>query len=133
MMNLWIFLSVFVALALGYTQPTNQTWGPLYTPDTTHPVTQGKPFRITWDPAGHPTKGVTVSLVLCRGPSTNCVLQKKAIVEGVPAGAKHYLWDVPDNLRPGKAGTNKGNGMLIIVDGTGEFQYSTQFSVLAAK
>ena len=131
MKSIWLLISAFIALAWGYTPPTNNTWGPLLLPDTTHPVTQGQPFKITWDPAGHPTKGVTVSLVLCRGPSTNCVLQKKAIVEGVPARRKQYLWDVPDNLRPAKAGTKNGAGMLIIVDGTGEFQYSTQFSILA--
>lgn len=132
-MIIWTLFISFIALVSAYTPPTNQTWGPLLLPDTTHPVTQGQPFTIEWNPDGHPTKGVTVSLVLCRGPPTNCVLNKKAIVEGVPAGRKKYVWNVPDNLRPGKAGTARGNGMLIIVDGTGEFQYSTQFSVLAAK
>lgn len=129
-MIVWTLLLSLLALASAYTQPKKQTWGPLLLPDTTHPVTQGKPFTITWDPSGHPTQGVTVSLVLCKGPPTNCVPNKKAIVEGIPAGKKKYVWNVPKNLRPGKAGTQRGNGMLIIVDGTGEFQYSTQFSVL---
>ena len=53
-------------------------------------------------------------------------------MEGIPAGRKHYKWRVPAGLKPGKKNTKTGYGMLIIVDGTGEFQYSTQFSVRAA-
>ena len=91
----WKLLFASLALASAYTQPTSQTWGPLYPPNTSDPVTQGEKFNITWaNPQGTPTRGVTVSLVLCKGPSTNCVLSKKAIVEGIPAGAKHYVWNV---------------------------------------
>jgi len=74
---------------------------------------------------------VTVSLVLCHGPSTNCVNSPSAIVENLPAAQKSYDWSVPCDLAPGTEGTDTGYGMLIIVDGTGEFQYSTQFSVLS--
>jgi len=88
---------------------------------------------VTWDPSGHKTDGVTVSLVLCHGPSSNCVPSDTAIVEGLPAAQKSYQWSVPSDLAPGKQSTDTGYGMLIIVDGTGEFQYSTQFSVLAGK
>ncbi|KAK3720807.1 hypothetical protein LTR37_003470 [Vermiconidia calcicola] len=103
------FLSAaFFALGSAYTQPTTATWGPLLLPDLTHPVTQGKVFDIQWDPQSHPTAGVTVSLVLCRGPSTNCVTDKKAIVEGIPAGRKHYKWRVPAGLKPGKKNTKTG-------------------------
>lgn len=96
-------------------------------------MTQGEKYTITWDPEDHDTDGVTVSLVLCHGPSTNCVTFDDAIVEKVPAAKKSYDWTVPLDLAPGKQSTDTGYGMLIIVDGTGEFQYSTQFSVLAAK
>ena len=120
----------FFALASAYHQPTTQNYGALYTPDTTHPVTRSKPFTITWDSSQHATSGYTVSLVLCKGPSTNCVPNKRAIVSKIPAAQEKYVWNVPCSLRPGKAGTATGTGMLIIVDQDGDFQYSTQFSVL---
>ena len=56
---------------------------------------------------------------------------KTAIVEGIAAGSEAYEWDVPCSLPQGKQATSSGYGMLIIEDGTGIFQYSTQFSVLA--
>ncbi|KIW90738.1 uncharacterized protein Z519_08521 [Cladophialophora bantiana CBS 173.52] len=117
-------------LAQAYTAPGEQTWGPLLTPDLSNPVTQGEDFTVTWDPEDHPTDGVTVSLVLCHGPSTNCVLQDTAIASGIPAAQKSFDWKVPCDLAPGTKNTDTGYGMLIIVDGTGEFQYSTQFSCL---
>jgi len=118
------------------------------------PVTQGEEFTVTWDPETHPTDGVTVSLVLCHGPPTNCVQESTAIASGIPAAQKSYNWSVPCTLAPGTQSTDTGYGMLIIVDGTGEFQCtsectllivfayakltcgapdSTQFSVLAGK
>jgi len=124
------FAAGLASLASAFTQPGTQTWGALLTPDTSDSVTQGKDFTITWDPASHPTDGVTVSLVLCHGPGSNCVLSDTAIAEGVPADQKSYDWKVPCTLTPGVQSTSTGYGMLIIVDGTGEFQYSTQFSVL---
>ncbi|KIY03881.1 uncharacterized protein Z520_00572 [Fonsecaea multimorphosa CBS 102226] len=125
-----LFAAGLATLAHAYTAPGAQTWGPLLTPDTTDAVTQGKEFTVTWDPEDHPTDGVTVSLVLCHGPSTNCVLSDTAIASGIPAAQKSFDWQVPCDLAPGTASTDTGYGMLIIVDGTGEFQYSTQFSVL---
>jgi hypothetical protein len=77
---------------------------------------------VTWDPASHPTDGVTVSLVLCHGPGSNCVLADSAIAEGIPAAQKSFDWKVPCDLAPGTQSTATGYGMLIIVDGTGEFQ-----------
>lgn len=65
--------------------------------------------------------------------SNNCQTASNAIVEGVPADAKSYDWAVPCELTVGEASTETGYGMLIIVDGTGEFQYSTQFSVEAGE
>lgn len=130
-MRSFIVAAGLVAAAQAFTPPTTATWGPLTKPDLSDPVTQGETFDVTWDPQSHPTDGVTVSLVLCRGPSTNCVTDKTAIVEGVPAAAKSYSWNVPCDLPAGTQSTATGYGMLIIVDGTGEFQYSTQFSVLA--
>jgi len=130
-MHSTLFVAAGLAtLASAFTQPKDQTWGPLLTPDTSDSVTQGKDFTVTWDPESHPTDGVTVSLVLCHGPGSNCVLSDTAIVEGLPASQKSFDWKVPCTLTPGVQSTSTGYGMLVIVDGTGEFQYSTQFSVL---
>lgn len=126
-----ILAAGLATLAQAFTQPGAQTWGPLLAPDTSSSVTQGKDFTVTWDPEDHPTDGVTVSLVLCHGPGSNCVLQDSAIASGLPASQKSFDWKVPCDLAPGTQSTSSGYGMLIIVDGTGEFQYSTQFSVLA--
>ncbi|KAJ9604436.1 hypothetical protein H2200_011272 [Cladophialophora chaetospira] len=125
-----IFAAGLATFASAFTQPKDQTWGPLLTPDTSSSVTQGKDFTVTWDPESHPTDGVTVSLVLCHGPGSNCQLSDTAIAEGIPAAQKSFDWKVPCTLTPGVQSTSTGYGMLVIVDGTGEFQYSTQFSVL---
>ena len=130
-MRSFLIAGGLVAAVQAFTPPTTATWGPLTKPDLSNPVTQGETFEITWDPESHPTDGVTVSLVLCRGPGSNCVTDSTAIVEAVPASAKSYSWAVPCDLPAGTQSTDTGYGMLIIVDGTGEFQYSTQFSVLA--
>lgn len=121
------------SLAQAYTKPGANTWGPLLEPDLSHSITQGESFTVTWDPEDHPTDDVTVSLVLCQGPSTNCVPSDTAIASGIPASQKSYDWEVPCDLAPGTQNTATGYGMMIIVDGTGEFQYSTQFSCLASK
>lgn len=122
-------LAAIAPLAYAYTQPTEATFGALLTPDLSSPVTQGETYSVTWDATGH--EKATVSLVLCRGDSTNCVNDKNAIVEAIPAGKESYEWAVPCSLTAGKQATSTGYGMLIIEDGTGIFQYSTQFSVLA--
>lgn len=132
-------LSGIAALANAYTKPQDTpTWGALLLPNVDTPVTRGKPFDITWDPKyGDPNRpiidGQTVSLVLCRGDSKSCNPDATAIVEGVPVrgtnGDFKWTWNVPCDLRAGVKDTATGTGMLIIVDQTGEFQYSTQFSV----
>ena len=109
-----------IAAASAFTQPVQPpTFGSLYTPDVTTPVTTGQAYTITWAPG---SASQTVSLVLCNGPSSNCVLQSSAIVEGVSASAGSYSWNVPCSLPEGTQNTASGYGMLIIVDGTGEFQ-----------
>ncbi|KAI5365078.1 hypothetical protein Slin15195_G046150 [Septoria linicola] len=130
-----VLASGLLTVANAYTQPqANPTWGAITLPELTHPLTRGEDFKITWDPdfggTVRPVDGLTVSLVLCRGNSNTCALDPGAIVEGVPAGQKEYTWHVPCDLPAGEQLTATGYGMLIIVDGSGEFQYSTQFSVL---
>lgn len=111
-----------VAVAQAFTPPVQPpSYGALLTPNTGSPVTTGQTYQVTWD-ALQPADGVTVSLVLCNGPSSNCVLQSTAIVENVPASAGSYSWSVPCSLPAGVQDTSTGYGMLIIVDGTGQFQ-----------
>lgn len=114
---------VFAAAVSAYTPPNGSvpTYGSLLTPNGDNPVITGQTIAVTWQPK-QPAQGVTVSLVLCNGPSTNCVRQSSAIVEGVPAVAASYNWNVPCDLPLGQANTATGYGMLIIVDGTGEYQ-----------
>lgn len=128
MMKSFLSVAGVIAAASAYTQPTTQTFGALLTPDLNTPVTTGETYSVTWAPSS--VAGQTVSLVLCNGPGANCVLQASAIVEGVSASAGSYSWSVPCSLPEGTQQTESGYGMLIIVDGTGEFQYSTQFSVV---
>lgn len=114
--------AAIVAVASAFTQPVQPpTYGSLLLPDSSTPVTTGQTFNIKWTPKASDTTE-TVSLVLCNGPSSNCVLQSTAIVEGIPATAGTYAWDVPCSLPSGEQNTATGYGMLIIVDQTGEFQ-----------
>ncbi|KAK4619618.1 Ecp44 [Fulvia fulva] len=129
--NILTTATLFLGLTSAYTQPKQPpSWGALTRPDTTHPVTKGVPFRVTWD---YKAPAKTVSLVICRGPPTNCKPDPQPIKGGsrVPASQGYVDWTPACHLPPGKAGTQSGYGMLVIVDETGEFQYSTQFSVLA--
>ncbi|EME41469.1 hypothetical protein DOTSEDRAFT_135662 [Dothistroma septosporum NZE10] len=129
--NIFTTATLFLGLTSAYHQPVQPpSWGALTRPDTAHPVTKGQPYRITWDYKA-PTK--TVSLVLCRGPSNNCVSDPEPIECGKSVDAKQgYLdWTPACFLPPGQANTNSGYGMLVIDDETGEFQYSMQFTLLA--
>lgn len=121
MMNYILSTASLIAIASAFTQPGAQTYGALLTPDLTSPVTTGQTYDVTWTP-NQPADGVTVSLVLCNGPGSNCVLQSSAIAEGIPAASGKYSWSVPCSLPEGTENTASGYGMLIIVDGTGEFQ-----------
>lgn len=121
-MKSFIVAAGLVAIAQAFTPPVQPpSYGALLTPNTQSPVTTGQTFQVTWDPLT-PTDGVTVSLVLCNGPSTNCVLQNTAIASGIPAAQASYSWSVPCSLPAGVQDTATGYGMLIIVDGTGQFQ-----------
>ena len=122
MHSILLLAAALATSAVAYTKPGANTWGPLLTPDLSNSVTQGQEFTVTWDPESHPTDGVTVSLVLCHGPSSNCVPSDDAIASGIPASQKSFKWEVPCDLSVGTQGTDTGYGMLIIVDGTGEFQ-----------
>lgn len=70
-----------------------------------------------------PTTPGSISIVLLQGPSTN-VLPIDCIVESVPNSGK-FVWTPPTTL---KADVTH-YGIQIIVQGTGQYQYSTQFGI----
>ncbi|PLB55151.1 hypothetical protein P170DRAFT_34029 [Aspergillus steynii IBT 23096] len=114
--------SAVAALVSAHTDPDyNQspTGNAIYTPGLNQQVEAGKPFVITWDPT---TEG-PVSLVLLRGPSNN-VVPIDTIAEQVPNSGS-FTWTPSTSLEDDVT----HYGLMIIVEGTGQYQYSTQFGV----
>ncbi|PWY95486.1 hypothetical protein BO94DRAFT_127135 [Aspergillus sclerotioniger CBS 115572] len=115
-------VSALAALASAYTTPNyseDPSGNAIYTPSLNEIVAAGSPFEITWDPT---TTG-TVSLVLLRGPSTDCV-PIQTIVEDIDNTGK-YSWTPSTTLEP----DTSRYGILLVVEGTGQYQYSTQFGI----
>jgi hypothetical protein len=118
--------STLVALAAAYTAP-DYTKGPegnaIRYPGLNEQVPEGAPYEIKWDN----TLGETVSLVLLRGPSTN-VVPLETIVEDIP-NSGHYTWTPGYNLEV----DTTHYGLLIVVEGTGAYQWSSQFGISKGK
>ncbi|KAL2218904.1 GPI anchored serine-threonine rich protein [Thermoascus aurantiacus ATCC 26904] len=115
-------LAAGIGLVNAYTQPNYSdppTGNAIIYPGLNEQVPVGKPYTITWKPT---TPG-NVSLVLLRGPSTNCV-PLMTIVEDIP-NTGSYVWTPPTTLEPDVT----HYGMLLVVEGTGQYQYSTQFGI----
>jgi len=123
----YTILSVLAAAASAvsaYTQPDttkfpNPSGNPIFTPGLNQIVPAGKPFEVTWNAT---TPG-TVTILLLRGPSNNAVPQY-AIVEMIP-NSGHYTWTPATNL----VADVTRYGLEIVVDATGQYQYSTQFGI----
>ncbi|KAH8700383.1 Ser-Thr-rich glycosyl-phosphatidyl-inositol-anchored membrane family-domain-containing protein [Talaromyces proteolyticus] len=96
---------------------------PFSAPDTTHPATLGESYEITWQPT---TPG-PVALVLCQGPSTNCV-PTLTIASQIPNSGK-FSW-TPEGLTP-SASSAGGYGIMLIDYSDKTYQYTTQFGILA--
>ncbi|RPB18435.1 hypothetical protein L211DRAFT_854131 [Terfezia boudieri ATCC MYA-4762] len=113
-------LSAVAGIASAWTQPVGSPTGnPIARPTLHEKVPVSKPYTITWKPTLHPEG--TVTLLLVKGPSDNVVPQY-AIVEKTPNNG-HYTW-TPDASLPD---SSEGWGIQLIVDSTGEYQWSTQF------
>lgn len=113
-------LSAVAGIASAFTTPTTGPIGnPISKPSLHEKVPVGKPYTITWEPTLHPEG--TVTLVLVKGPSNN-VIPQFAIVEKTPNNG-HYVW-TPDASFPDSI---EGYGIQLIVDATGQYQWSTQF------
>ncbi|MCJ1272899.1 hypothetical protein MMC21_000688 [Puttea exsequens] len=87
-------------------------------------VPAGQPYDITWDKSDG-NSIASVSIVLCQGPSTNCV--DIACIANSVSNTGSYSWNVPSDLTV--SANNEGYGLKIIDDKSGQFQYSTQFGV----
>ncbi|KAJ5246105.1 hypothetical protein N7468_001088 [Penicillium chermesinum] len=95
------------------------TGNAITSPGLNEQVPEGAPYHIKWEP----TLGKTVSLVLLRGPSSN-VVPLQTIVEDIPNSGE-YTWTPPSNLEV----DTTHYGILLVVEGTGAYQWSTQFGI----
>lgn len=118
-------LSTLAAFAAAYTQPDyskDPQGNPIAYPSLNEQVPEGAPFKIQWDP----TLGDKVSLVLLRGPSSN-VVPLETIVENID-NTGSYEWTPSTSLTV----DTTHYGILLVVEGTGAYQWSTQFGISAA-
>jgi len=115
-----LFTAGLSAVVSAYTTPVGEPSGnPITEPGLGEIVDAGEPYTITWTPT---TPGF-VTLLLLRGPSNN-VLPLYPIVENTP-NTGTYEWtpaaDLEDDIT--------GYGIQLIVDSSGQYQYSTQFGI----
>ncbi|KAJ5713799.1 Ser-Thr-rich glycosyl-phosphatidyl-inositol-anchored membrane family-domain-containing protein [Penicillium malachiteum] len=118
--------SALVAFASAYTTPDyseDPTGNPILTPGLQQQVPEGKPFEITWTPTT-PTDG-KISLVLLQGLSTDMQVLY-AIAEDIPNSGS-YTWTPSTSLTP----QTTHYGLLLVVEATGQYQYSTQFGIVS--
>lgn len=118
-------VSCLAALAMAATKPDytqDPTGNAILKPGLNELVPAGKPYTITWDPT---TTG-PVSLVLLRGPSTN-VVPIETLADSIPNSGS-FSWTPSTSLEP----DTTHYGLLLVVEGTGQYQYSTQFGILTA-
>jgi hypothetical protein len=116
--------TALAALATAHTAPDytkDPSGNAIVSPGLNEIVPEGKAYTIKWEPT---TKG-PVSLVLLRGPSTN-VQPLKTLAESIPNSGS-FKWTPGSDL---EADTTH-YGLLLVVEGTGQYQYSTQFGISA--
>ncbi|PYH43281.1 GPI anchored serine-threonine rich protein [Aspergillus saccharolyticus JOP 1030-1] len=121
-MRFFAVLSALAALASAYTQPDytqDPTGNAIYTPGLNDQVEAGKPYAVTWDPT---TTG-KISLVLLRGPSTD--MQTMYAIADSIENTGTFTWTPSTSLEPDVT----HYGLLLVVEGTGQYQYSTQFGI----
>ena len=95
------------------------TGNPIFTPGLNEVVPVGESYAITWNP----TTDGKVSLQLLRGPSNN-VVPIGVIAESID-NIGYYHWTPDADLEP----DTSRYGILLTVEGTGQYQYSTQFGI----
>ncbi|ODH45241.1 hypothetical protein ACO22_00237 [Paracoccidioides brasiliensis] len=115
-------VAAFAAIAAAYTPPDTSkppSGNPISRPGLLELVPVGQPYTITWQPS---TPG-KVSLLLLRGPSNN--VKYLATIADSVTNTGTYIWTPPTSL----VGEESGYGIQIVVEGTGQYQYSTQFGI----
>lgn len=119
-------LAVFtagLAAVSAYTIPVtpvgDPSGNPISKPGLNEIVPAGKPYAITWNPT---TTG-KVTIVLLRGPSTNVI--PIATIAGGIDNTGTYEWTPSTSLEPDVT----HYGIQLLVDATGQYQYSTQFGI----
>ncbi|KAF4759866.1 hypothetical protein HAV15_006510 [Penicillium sp. str.  len=101
---------------------TNPSGNAISSPGLNEIVPEGKTYTIKWSPT---TTG-PISLVLLRGPSNN-VVPLKTLAESIPNSGE-FKWTPGSDLEADVT----HYGLLLVVEGTGQYQYSTQFGLSAA-
>ena len=114
-------LAAFAPLASAYTTPVGDSpsGNAIYEPGLNSVVTAGKAFTITWEP----TTNGSISLLLCKGPSTNCVITSTLADSIENSGS--YSWTPSTDLAPSQP---TGYGIELVVEGTGEYQCASTLS-----
>lgn len=118
-----ILLTTFIpALTTAYTKPDynkEPKGNAISKPGLDDPVEAGKPYTIEWKAD---TPG-PISIVLLRGPSKN-VKPIDTLADKIDNDGK-FEWTPSKNLEP----DTTHYGIMIVVEKTGQYQYSTQFGV----
>lgn len=121
------FSAVFLltAFALGssaFTEPdvTKEPSGnSIAKPSLAEQVPAGEAYTVTWQPT---TPG-KVSIQLLRGPSTN--VKPIALIADAIDNTGSFQWTPPTSLENDVT----HYGLRLVVEGTGQYQYSTQFGI----
>ncbi|KAI9727412.1 MAG: hypothetical protein M1834_008418 [Cirrosporium novae-zelandiae] len=121
-MKFTLALLALAGSAFSYTQPKGDspTGNPIHAPGLNAIVPAGAAYTITWT-ATETANNIT--LLLLRGPSTNCV-PIATIVENIENSGS-YIWTPSTSLEP----DTTHYGIELIVENTGAYQYSTQFGI----
>jgi len=115
-------LSALVAVVSAMTDPVYSeppSGNPIALPGLGELVPVGIPYTITWTPT---TPG-KVSIILLRGPGTNVV--PIATLADAVDNTGTFVWTPSTSLENDVT----HYGLLIVVEGTGQYQYSTQFGI----
>jgi len=115
-------LSALIAMASALTPADISqapSGNPISRPGLNELVPVGVPYTITWDPT---TEG-KVSIILLRGPGEN-VVPIDTLADGVN-NTGTFIWTPSTSLENDVT----HYGLQIIVEGTGQYQYSTQFGI----
>jgi len=115
-------LSALVAVVSAITDPVYSeppSGNPIALPGLGELVPVGIPYTITWTPT---TPG-KVSIILLRGPGEN-VVPIGTLADAVD-NTGTYVWTPSTSLENDVT----HYGLLIVVEGTGQYQYSTQFGI----